>query len=736
MLPALYREGQYPYDVDAEVAAIWTVETPSELAEVLDYLEGVSSVVAVDTEADDIDPSSESAAGKGRLVTTQLAWIEDIEQYADVDAIVAAIRRDEVTIERVWIDCRDPEMVRLLKPWLEDDHPKVLHNVDFDKHIFRNHGICLDGIVGDTLYMSRLEYPERISHALDGGMGLVSKLLGEKRLTTKQALAVNKFKKDGSLGKAVEWYGMLNCVEDEEMRPFQQVYSTFDVLDTVRLYYVLVSKLGDWEWAGDSRGLLGYWEDTGCSYAVNTLHDMERQGVCVDPGIVEMLIEEYEAYRDSLDARLWRWAGCQINWNSPKQKSYLLFGPEGEAREFKDTKRRTDIVIVGKELPFNEDPPEDGDVEFFPSTDQSALQYILRCYVEEDGWVSEEDATAIKLLQERQKVEKLISGTLYPLQRNMRSRHASGLRDQGPYTYVHSNFSVGTRTGRLASNSPNLQNIPARSRMGRRIRHAFICEKGEVMLVCDYSQLELRILAYYAMVLFNDPSFWNVLKSGDVHQATADSLGIKRSAAKAINFGLAYGMSAFKLANDLGITEAEANDILDRFFRLYPGVKRYMDWAKAYAHENGAARTILGRYRQLPDINSRNRKYRSAAERRAMNTPIQGSAQDIVGTAMVALENDLELARYGFIMRLQVHDEIVATCKLEHREAALARMIEVMENAMPAETMAGVHFRVDGHWGHSWAEAKEGGMFTCPKCRGKGCDFCEDGELHDWKVAA
>lgn len=735
MLPALYVKGEYPYRVEEEVREIWTIETPSELPALLDYLEGVSSVVAVDTETEDVDPGSESPAGRGYVVTLQLAWIEDIDDYGDLQGIVNAIAPGDVSITRVWIDCRDTAVLHGMKAWLEGDHPKALHNADYDKHVLRNHGIHLNGIVGDTLYMSRLEYPERVSHSLDGTMGLVQTLLGHRRLTTKQALDVNKYKKNGELGKTTEWYGMRNCVDDPEMRPFQMVYSTFDVMDTVQLYYVLRDRLSKWEWADDPRGLLGYWEDTGCAYAVGTLHDMERQGICVDETVVDMLTEEYEAYRDELDARLWRWAGAPINWNSPKQKSYLLYGSERQT--FKDTKRRSDIIIEGKGLPIAEDPPDDPDAEWFPSTDKAALQYILRCAIEGTEDVDEVDAEHVKLLLERSKVEKLITATLHPLKRNLRPRHGSGLREQGPYSYVHGGFSVGTRTGRLASSNPNLQNIPTRTRMGKRIRHAFTCEEGEVMLVCDYSQLELRIMAYYAKVLFDDSSFWDALKDGDVHQATADQLGISRSAAKSINFGLAYGMSSYKLANDLGITEAESEDILDRFFKLYPGVKRYMEWAKEYAREHGTARTILGRYRQLADINSGNRKRRARAERQAMNTPIQGSAQDIVATAMVALERDPELAEYGFIMRLQVHDEIVATCNVEHRDKALARMIEVMEGAMPAEEMAGVVFKVDGHYGMTWGEAKEGGRFTCPACRGSGCEHCNgEGDLPEWKTAA
>ena len=192
MLPALAIAGEYPYDVEKEVEDIWVIEDLDELEDLLEELDDLRRLmipVAVDTEADDVDPKEESPAGKGSIITTQLAWIEQARIYKDEERVLGLVKTGECEVTKVWIDCRNPKMLRRLRTWLEDERaPKVLQNSKFDQHMFGNHGIIMKGLVGDTLGMSHLQYPERLSHSLDGAIGLVATLLKEKRLQLSRLL--------------------------------------------------------------------------------------------------------------------------------------------------------------------------------------------------------------------------------------------------------------------------------------------------------------------------------------------------------------------------------------------------------------------------------------------------------------------------------------------------------------------------------------------------------------------
>lgn len=737
MLPARALAEEYPYDVEKEVQDIWVIEDHDELDELLEVLDGLKKAKVpsgVDTETQDVDPKEESAAGKGSVVTLQIAWV-DQAVYLDEQGVLELVKNKQAAINKAWIDCRDPSMMRKLKAWLEDpDAYKIFHNASFDKHAVANHGIYIKGVIGDTLGMSHLQYPERLSHSLDGAVGLVQTMLGEKRLTTLQALGVHKIGAKGQQIKQVEFRTMDKCVEDPEMRPYQQVYSCFDVQDTIQLFYLLKSLLLEMEWQEDERGLWGFWEDKLCPYN-HVLWKMERTGVCIDEDVVDYLTVEYKKIQDSLTQEIYEMIGAPINLNSYQHKAWLLFTED--TRELPKGKKKSDgtFVLEGWGLPCKEivedniDPwvkrPKKrggGYTSGFPSTDNDHIQWTLEHTECEDA------KKLLRLIGERQAITKLISGTLEPMARNLRDRHVTGVREPVDelLRYIHGTFSVKARTGRLACAKPNLQQIPSRSKLGKAIRHAFVCEVGEAMLVADYSQLELNILGCYLMLLFGDDEYCQLLRSGDIHQATADKLGITRSMAKVVNFGILYGMSKYKLANDLRISLAEAEKILKDYMRAYPGVKKYVEWAIAYAKQHGTARTLAGRYRQLDNINEVFRGGRAAGrptglaradERRAGNTPIQGSAQDIVCAAQLALDADEELQSYGFQMRLAVHDEIVATCKAEFREKAVKRMCYLMENAYTFPEFEGlVKFPVEGFCGSTWGESKDGGLFECPTC--------------------
>jgi len=273
---------------------------------------------------------------------------------------------------------------------------------------------------------------------------------------------------------------------------------------------------------------------------------------------------------------------------------------------------------------------------------------------------------------------------------------------------VHTSYHQAVAsTGRLSSSDPNLQNIPIRTPEGRRIRQAFVPEPGWVMLAADYSQIELRIMAH----LSGDEGLLRAFAAGDdVHRATAaEVFGVtleqvsaeQRRSAKAINFGLIYGMSAFGLAQQLGIERGAAKDYVDRYFARYPGVKAYMEDTRRRAAERGYVETVFGRRLYLPDIRARNAQLRQAAERAAINAPMQGTAADIIKRAMLAVDRWLRESAFPAWMIMQVHDELV----FEVAEDAVSLASERIRAAMVAAAELRAPLEVDVGVGANWDEA-------------------------------
>jgi DNA polymerase-1 len=266
---------------------------------------------------------------------------------------------------------------------------------------------------------------------------------------------------------------------------------------------------------------------------------------------------------------------------------------------------------------------------------------------------------------------------------------------------------IGASTGRLSATQPNVQNIPIRSADGVRIREAFVPAEGCKLLSADYSQVELRILAHYS----GDESLIESFRRGeDVHRRTAAEVaGIaleavsseQRARAKAINFGIIYGLSSFGLANQLGIATGEAQETISTYFARYPGVRRFIDETIESARRDGAVRTLLGRRRALPDLNSRNRSLRQAAERMAVNTVVQGTAADLIKRAMLGVAAALRATSSRARMILQVHDELVLEVPISEVAVVSEQIREVMECVLPLS----VPLRVDVGIGRNWREA-------------------------------
>jgi len=273
---------------------------------------------------------------------------------------------------------------------------------------------------------------------------------------------------------------------------------------------------------------------------------------------------------------------------------------------------------------------------------------------------------------------------------------------------VHTSYHQAvTATGRLSSSDPNLQNIPVRTPEGRRIREAFVAEPGNVIVAADYSQIELRIMAH----LSGDETLMYAFNNNlDVHKATAAEIfsvelaevtNEQRRHAKAVNFGLIYGMSAFGLAKQLGVERKQAQTYIDQYFAQYPGVKDYMDSTREFAREHGYVETVFGRRLYLPDIKASNHNVRQYAERTAINAPMQGTAADIIKRAMIAVDQWAHEKDRGAVMVMQVHDELI----FEVRESELELVKKQICDLMQSVANLDVPLLVDAGHGPNWAVA-------------------------------
>ena len=395
---------------------------------------------------------------------------------------------------------------------------------------------------------------------------------------------------------------------------------------------------------------------------VEVLAAMEQNGVYVNRAHLAEKTEEVAGRLQTIEAAIYEMAGHDFNLNSPKQLGVVLFEELG-----------------------------------LPVRKKTKTGYSTNAEVLES------------LRLEHPIIEQILA---YRLWSKLKSTYLDGIAglirtDTGR---VHTNFNqTVTATGRLSSSDPNLQNIPVRTEEGRMIRALFEPGEGyDCLLSADYSQIELRLLAHMS----GDENFIDAFKRGqDIHARTAaEVFGIPldevtpelRRHAKAVNFGIVYGISDFGLARNLHISRKEAGDYISRYFERYPGVRAFMDKVVAEAHETGYVTTMFGRRRELPAIKSRNFNQRMLAERMAMNTPIQGTAADVIKLAMIAAYRKLREAGVKSRILLQVHDELV----LEVKESELETVQAILHEAMEHVVSLSVPLSIDVHWGRNWAEAK------------------------------
>ncbi|MEC5217414.1 DNA polymerase-1 [Actimicrobium sp. GrIS 1.19] len=443
------------------------------------------------------------------------------------------------------------------------------------------------------------------------------------------------------------------CFDQVEISPATE-YAAEDADITLQLHHAM------WPQVAAEPTLTFIYEKIELPTAV-VLQKIERNGVMIDPGLLGIQSHELGKRMLEIETSAYELAGQPFNLNSPKQIGEIFFD-------------KLKLPVV-KKTPSGS-----------PSTDEEVLQKLA------------EDYPLPKVLLEYRSLSKLKSTYTDKLPKMI-----------DPTTgRVHTNYAQAVAvTGRLASNEPNLQNIPIRTAEGRRIREAFIAPPGRVIVSADYSQIELRIMAH----LSGDANMLRAFAEGvDIHRATAaeifsvsaaDVTSEQRRYAKVINFGLIYGMSAFGLAGNLGIDRAAAQSYIEKYFFRFSGVKQFMDDTRASAKATGYVETVFGRRLWLPEINSPNGPRRQGAERAAINAPMQGTAADLIKLSMVAVQNWLETDQLKSLMVMQVHDELVLEVPQDEldlvRVKLPALMAGVAELKVPLTAEVGI--------GKNWDEA-------------------------------
>ncbi len=392
---------------------------------------------------------------------------------------------------------------------------------------------------------------------------------------------------------------------------------------------------------------------------VQILYIMEREGIEVDADHLKELSKKFERELRKLTKKIYTLSGEEFNIKSPSQLAHILFDVlELPTKRIKKTK--TGLSTAASEL--------------------------------EKLWEVHEIVPLISKYREFAKMKSTYVDALPEL-----------IEDDGR---IHSSFNQAvTATGRLSSSEPNLQNIPVRTELGKEIRNAFTAKHGYTLVACDYSQFELRLAAVFA----KDNAFVRAFQEGaDIHTRTAaeilekseeDITKYERHAAKAINFGILYGMGPRNLARSSGLSKQEAQGFIDKYFELHPGIGNYIDEMKTKAHSDGYVETLFGRRRYLPDVNSGMQMLRAAAERMAVNMPVQGTQADLVKMAMIEVQKWIEKSELDVKMLLQVHDELVFEIKNDDIKKAVPKIKAIMESVWSSEVPLIVDVETGKHWG-------------------------------------
>jgi DNA polymerase-1 len=599
---------------------------------------------AFDTETTALQPMEAELVGISLAIPGGQAWYIPLSHRgADGKLLRGQMSWDEVR----------PKLASLLG---DPAVPKYAHHAKYDTLVLAEHGLEVGGLAFDTLIAAHLasgrsglpgeggeEGGQATSRRGDRSIGLKSlafRLLGVEMREISELLGKGKAQRT------------MDYVPIEEAGP----YACADADMTCRLQSVLAPQLAE-------RGLQSLFADVEMPL-VEVLREMERAGVALDVVFLQEMSRSLQQSLQEQEEKIYQAAGYPFNINSPQQLSEVLFHKLG--------------------LPLSATSKLKSGIY---STASDVLERLRQQH------------PVVEAILNQRELAKLKSTYLdtLPLLVNRRTGR------------LHTSFNqTATSTGRLSSSDPNLQNIPIRTELGRQVRRAFVADPGWVLLSADYSQVELRILAHLAQ----DPGLLEAFARGeDIHASTAATLfGVpsdqvnaeQRRVAKTVNFGLMYGMSEYGLAARLGIDQDIAARFIATYFGRYAGVKRYIEETLRQGRERGYVATVLGRRRYIPELGSPNRNVRSAAEREAINMPIQGTAADIIKIAMVQLHRALGERNLRSRMILQVHDELV----LEVPQEEVGTVVPMVKRYMEGAYRLDAPLRVDAHTGPTWGDLK------------------------------
>ncbi len=726
-------------------------------------------VVAWDTETTGVDPRKQSPVGNGSLIC--------LTGYAGEDV-------DFGNGPRLFVDCMDgeggAELLQLFKGYFESSQfKKCWHNYSFDRHVLANHGIHTQGFHGDTMHMARLFDTSRKRYSLEE---LVKDYLGlegfEKRnMVTRFGRRRNL--KSGEESKDIFVLDTITLQRSLEFRKDWIEYSTQDAELTYKLYEFFAHKLSSMKING-ANCVDGFVDSYRNLFSVywkwilpfgEMLTDMERLGFKVDVELLKVADSAADKDRIALEDSFRNWAesksvGAQyMNVHSDRQKQQLLFAPcrnkknpelhmeatktfvveqtgvqakrlqselerkggssgrNSSEKGWKIKKLKKDVVLrgLGKK-------PSEYTISGWPSVSASALHKLAgnpRATPPTYGDPSDpEMCRAIADVIEASSIVSLQSNFIVPLQ-----------SWPGIDRRIHASLNLNTETGRLSSRRPNLQNQPALEKDRYKIREAFVCEPGNRLIVADYGQLELRLMAH----MTNCASMIEAFESGgDFHSRTAiamfdyvahavesgecllehvgsedenrelpllkERFASERRKAKTLNFSIAYGKTVVGLAKDWNVDFDEALKTLNLWYKERQEVRQWQQECRDSAAKRGYVETILGRRRHLPDAKSKNSRARAHAERAAINAPLQGSAADLVMAAMLELHSHGTLRALGWRVIMQVHDEIILEGPEHSAEIALPIVCEVMRQ--PVDFQLRVELSVDAKICSSWYDGK------------------------------
>lgn len=662
----------------------------------LAFIKEQPGLYGLDCETVGVDPTAESPVGRGRIVAWSLAWVDK----------AAGLHPERATplagSAFLWAECLD-----VFADWLATA-PVVGHNLfSFDRHVFANHGITLGNVVADSLRMAKLLDAESTDNGLKAWMGRAfgytpvgdyEDLFSRRKCLGAEDLGADKRPTRRKVGEVP---GVPTTVggpssrlgAGRELLPLDRIrsdyphllptlwgYAALDAKATLELYFLLRRRLEDTPWRG--LGQTAPWGNMWEFYeqfwnpSLYVLNDIERNGIQYDSMVAASGQKAAQELADVARARAYEWIGRELNLDSPVQLSQFLYGDK-----------------------FFELPPVTGTLkaikankEMKPSTSEAALLHIA-------SEACPADAAGIEqVLLQRELTDLVQFLTKLPTFIDGDSR-------------IHTILKPDTRSGRLSSSKPNLQNIPKDDTYG--LRSAFVAGPGRKLIVADYGALEPRVQAHFLLSLFKDSSLLDALNFGDVYSGVAREVwpdifegwsaeAVKkhplRAEAKIVLLAKAYGKGIRGMALQLKKPLWATKEIVERIEATFPGIVRFQRYMMQYARDMGGVHTLLGRFRPLPNIYAKDRALSSGAERQAMNSPIQGSAADIVTAAMLKLGPLVKLV-------LQVHDELVIECAASDADKTLTLVKKCMENPLRPGLLT-VPLVVEAKIGNNWAEGK------------------------------